>query len=181
MTRINVGDTIRVHAGRYTRAGGAYGGTNIRVEANTTLVVTRVYRDQLIARGPIIDAQTEASVYVSNVVGGRDITHHNNMPADLVETGPRRLGVKPEDTAELTHIGLDHPGIQWLFRDMGAYANEKGWCRTYDDLASDLGIPPRETEWNVSRTVDGVFITATINAVTMQQAEDRLTAMLVTA
>lgn len=65
----------------------------------------------------------------------------------------RPMGQKPEDTEDMTYIGTDHPGIQWLWDDMSRYASRKNWCGDYDRLVAELGIPGRKQRFNVFREV----------------------------
>ena len=174
MVRLQVGDIVTVTPGSYERAGSfsAHDRLGIR-DDSPPLRITRVFAERVIVRGALIRG-TDASIYVWR--------HHIETVNGVNPTtgvAPRPLGTKPADTDEMTYIGLDHPGIQWLFQDMGAYADNKGWCSTYDDLARDLGIPAREEEHDVEVSHNGITISATIRATSLEQAEERLRAMLV--
>jgi hypothetical protein len=82
---------------------------------------------------------------------------------------PRRLGKKPEGDE---FIGIDHPGIQWLFDDMGKYADQQGYCSQYDALTAKLGIPGRPRDFSVVKTIGGIPITATVKARSQREANE---------
>lgn len=170
--RIREGDTVTLPAGYYDRAGSnAYGRIQLG-DTPITLRVTRAYDARLIVRGPVLGGGQEASFYCYR-------SHILTVNEERTEAGQtyRPLGTKPADTPEMTYIGLDHPGIQWLFQDMGQYADNRGWCETYDDLAVDLGIPPREREYSVSHVHNGVMVHATIRARDEETAQSKLIEM----
>lgn len=73
--------------------------------------------------------------------------HVHITPNDPNLPRPRKLGEKPEGDE---FIGSDHPGIQWLFEDMGKLAETKGHCREYDHMADQLGIPGRERNFTIT-------------------------------
>ncbi len=177
MIDMNVGDVVTVQTRAYDRAGTSYRTVTItdRMNASGELRISRVYRDTLLVRGPILSGGRYASftMYKTqlNSVNGLD---PDTGAAPIV---PRALGEKPEDTPEMTYIGLDHPGIQWLFQDMGKFADNVGWCETYDNLAEEFGIPAREEEFQVSVTHNGVVVSATIKARDSEAAEEILLGM----
>lgn len=177
MVHVNVGDSVTVTTRTYDRAGSDYRRVDItdRINESGDLRVTRVYADTLIIRGPILPDGSVGSF----IAWKHDILTRNGRDARTGERPvvPRKLGTKPEDTPELTHIGTDHPGIQWLFQDMAQFADNKGWCSTYDDLAIELGIPPREHEYDVSHTHNGIMVYATIRAVNEETAQEKLIEM----
>lgn len=125
-------------------------------EPGHEFTVTRVYNDTLIVRE--MSLERSYSVYRSHVslVGGG---------------GRRRLGQKPDDTADMTYIGVDHPGIQWLWDDFGEYAQGQEWCRQYDRLVESFGIPGRKQPFHVVRTVHGISFTTTVRARSQTEAE----------
>lgn len=89
---------------------------------------------------------------------------------------PRKLGTKPEDTDEMTYIGTDHPGIQWLWDDLAAYAKGQNWCGTYDTLAEHVGIPGRKRPFTATTTINGITLTASIEARSQDDADQILAA-----
>lgn len=80
---------------------------------------------------------------------------------------PRKLGLKPEGDEFLS---VDDPRIQWIWDDLGAYADKKNWCPQYDELCKDVGIPGRPRDFNVTRTLNGIQIRASIKARSQTEA-----------
>ena len=123
---IRAGDTVVLR--RIAALSPALGGGSVTYPAGRRALVTRVYPSRLMVRP-----------------AGEDYSY--TMDRDAAEVvdleSIRPYGRKPQDTEEQIYIGLDHPGIQWLFDDMGRLADERGWCSEYDSLCTDLGIPPR--------------------------------------
>lgn len=157
--------------------------TNDRFDlpAGTRLVVTRVYTETLQVRSVETFSVVETRNYNRNQVQRNvsfSIDRRWLRPDDPDWTPPpppRKLGVRPaeEDWPEgVELIDVDHPGIQWLFDDLGAYADGKGWCSEYDRLCRDVGIPGRPQDYNVTRTLNGIQIRATIKARSQQEAND---------
>lgn len=87
---------------------------------------------------------------------------------------PRRLGQKPEDTDDMIYVPINHPGLQWLFDDMGRYADEQGYCSQYDALTARLGIPGRPRDFNVTHTINGITVSAVIQARSQKEAKEQL-------
>jgi hypothetical protein len=85
----------------------------------------------------------------------------------------RTPGQKPEDTDEQVYIGIDHPGIQWIWDDLAQYAAGKHWCRQYDELAATLGIPGRKRMFSVSTKFGIYVLTGQVEARSQTEA-DRL-------
>lgn len=137
---VNVGDTITLNKMSVEQAN--HWGQRWNVPAGTGLSVTRVFETTLLARGPI----GPGGIYRSARVSMNDIESVNGRRDS---DAPRRLGEKPADTAYMHYIDVDHPGIQWLFEDMGKFADEQGYCDTYDTLCKRLGIPARPEEFDV--------------------------------
>ncbi len=82
---------------------------------------------------------------------------------------PRKLGKKP---AGDQYIGIDDPGIQWLFEDMGAFATEQGYCPQYDALCAKLGLPGRPRTSRSTATVNGVTFHTTVKARSQREANE---------
>ena len=82
---------------------------------------------------------------------------------------PRKLGKKPEGDE---FIDIDHPGIQWLWDDMGKYADEQGYCNQYDALCVKLGIPGRPRDFTVTKTIGDIPISATVKARSQREANE---------
>ena len=132
MVRAARGNTITVTPKSYYRVGNAAYRT-LNIPEGTALTVTRSNEETVLARGPLLVNGRDATVDVPRAdiltVNGIDVqTGQPAVPA-------RPLGQKPEDTPEMTYIGTDHPGIQWLFDDMAKFAENKMWCSQYEDLS----------------------------------------------
>jgi hypothetical protein len=88
---------------------------------------------------------------------------------------PRKLGQKPDDP---NLIDVNDPRIQWLFDDMGAYADNQGWCPQYDTLCVRLGIPGRPRDFEVKRTIGGIELRTTVKARSQREANELVDAAL---
>lgn len=96
---------------------------------------------------------------------------------------PRKLGVTPtHEEAKLSEdvevIGINHPGIQWLWDDMGKYATDQGYCPQYDALAIRLGIPGRPRDFSVTTTVNGLTLHTTVQARSQREANELVEAAM---
>lgn len=141
-------------------------------------VVTRVNSSTLNIRGP---KQVRDTRYPHNTAD-RDVSFAVDRmflrfqdPNYVPPPPPRKLGRVPtheearlEEDVEI--IGIDHPGIQWLFDDMGRYATEQGYCPQYDALCIKLGIPGRPRDFTVRSTVKGMVLTTTVQARSQREA-----------
>jgi hypothetical protein len=183
MVQIRVGDIVTVRPKNYSRAGSGYRNATITDQMNESgkLRVTRVYSSTAIVRGPINVNGSDGSF----TLWKHEITSVNGIDPETNEAPvkPRKLGEKPADTDDVPyiHIGIDDPGIQWLFEDMAAFADKQIWCRQYDDLCEQLGIPGREQDWEVEVTRGDITMYATITAHTYKDAQAKLEALLVDA
>ena len=139
-------------------AGGSYrqaGGTSQSFDLNrgARMTVTNMYADNTLM------VRTDASLY--NGYTGRhgqvSFRLHRDALDEFDPNGPppRKLGQKPEDTADMTYIGVDHPGIQWLWDDLARYAEGQSWCRTYEDLAAEDGLPARPAQFEIELSIPG--------------------------
>lgn len=145
--------------------------SNRRVTVDTTerLRITALFSESLTVR-------TVDTKY--NFYSGRNEHMSFSMRFDELEPfdpnapAPRRLGKKPEDTEDMQYIGIDHPGIQWLFEDMGKYADEQGYCSQYDALTARLGIPGRPRDFTVQYKVGEYTTTSTIKARSQREANE---------
>lgn len=179
MVNVRVGDRITVIPQMYERVGTNSWPQEFDLLGSQELMVTRVTSARVIARGELSTGQ-DASIWVWN---SEDTTNIVTVNGRLVSSGliPRKLGTKPEDTDEMTYIGIDHPGIQWLFEDMGEYADGRSWCGDYDRLARELGIPGRKREFGVVVERNGIQIRATLRDVSLEAATAQLESMLAPA
>lgn len=170
-----VGDRVELIERRtFPRLGNSYG--NITVEPGTEMTITRTYHvaSEVVVRGPIL--RTGGGFTVEASVQG-PTTWFQLVDAD--RPLPRRLGSKPDDTPELTHIAIDDPRIQWLFNDMGAYAEREGYCSQYDALCAKLGIPGRPREFKTGTTINGIYVTAQVKARSQREANEMFKAALI--
>lgn len=152
-----VGDQVEmIDDQRANVMGGGYG--TYHLPRGTIFTVTRLFNFDVVVRGPLGPNSEDRSVQISKTwVRLVD----PNRPA------PRKLGVKPEGEGI---IGIDDPGIQWLWDDMGAYATREGYCSQYDALCIKLGIPGRPREFKVTQTVGDIPITAHVMARSQAEA-----------
>lgn len=93
--------------------------------------------------------------------------------ADPEAERPRKWGQKPEDTDEITYIGVDHPGIQWLWDDLGLWANTSQYCSTYDSIVEQFGIPGRKRKFNAKVQFGAAEFSGQVEARSQEEA-DRL-------
>lgn len=170
MTQLMIGDRITVSPRRYPGVGNA-SSSRFYVDEGQQLRITRVFTDTAIARGIFHGVERSVSIWrheILTVNGVDPETGSTPVP-------PRPLGQKPEDSPDVpfNYIGLDDPGIQWLFEDMGKFADGKHWCELYDELALQLGIPGRPQEWDVELEIGDMLITASsIEATSLAAATD---------
>lgn len=178
MVRISVWDSVTIAPRLYHRTGNAWFETLTVPESmnQNNLRVTRVYEASVLVRGRFTGYDRDITIQV----GRGNILSVNGVNTEAA-AAHRSPGTKPEDTDEITYIGTDHPGIQWLWEDMAKYAEGKRWCDEYETLAAYLGIPGRQSEWEVGVIRNGVNITAIVTASTEDQARDILNGMLVPA
>lgn len=138
----------------------------VQVYENGPYPVTKVTKNYVWLRVPENDTQpwpTTLQFPISYV-----------KPADPNWKPPRRLGEKPEDTDDMTYIGTDHPGIQWLWDDLGKYATQQGYCPTYDKLAAEIGIPGRVRTFTARASIGHVEVTSKLAARSQKEANEKL-------
>jgi hypothetical protein len=170
---VEVGDRVRVvNPGSFTRVN-----TSQRYNLNPEqgLMVTRVFRESLIVR-------TTETIPLSTDWGGTEYREASfQISRSYLEMDgegdprPRKLGKKPEGEE---FIGIDDPGIQWLFEDMGRYAEQQGYCNQYDALCAKLGIPGRPRPFSVHQNIGGIEVSATIAARSQREANERFQAAI---
>lgn len=154
--------------------------TNERHDLNPSevFVVTRVNTTNLNIRGPktVRDPQWPHNDRLKDVSFSVDRTLLRFEDPDYVPPPPpRTLGVMPEGEGL---ISIDDPGIQWLFDDMGRFAEEQGYCSQYDALCVRLGIPGRPREFKVRHTVAGIELMANVRARSQREANEHVRAAL---
>lgn len=150
---VNVGDRVHLVRGSTLIQAGP-SGRRWDFTAQEQFVVTRVYNDSLLIRTVLPKTYGQAYQAVTQQVSfsvGRAYLELSDPNAP----GPRKLGQKPDDTADMTYIGTDHPGIQWLWEDLHTYANGKGWCDEFDRLAREVNIPGRMEEFEIEVSIPG--------------------------
>jgi hypothetical protein len=160
-----VGDTVELIGDQtraFSRVGNAYGTLEIRPGQEMT--ITRLYSQEMVLRGRILRTGGGNMVDAS-VQAYRDYF----QLADPNRPQPRKLGTKPDGEE---FIGIDHPGIQWLFDDMGTYATKEGYCSQYDALCIRLGIPGRPREFKVTTRIGDLDISANVTARSQREAND---------
>lgn len=141
-----------------------------------TFTVTRVFADSLLVKSHRFFDIREVRGYTHRIVAKQasfQINRENFIFRDADYTPPpppRKLGTKPEDTEEMEYLDIDHPGIQWLFDDMGVYADKQGYCSQYDALCVKLGIPGRPRDFDVRRTVNGLELRTSVKARSQAEA-----------
>jgi hypothetical protein len=141
------------------------------IAAGDLFLVTRVYNDSIQVR-----SLRRYTVRVSYHHEQREVSF--NIPRaylalqDPNAPAPRKLGVKPEDTEDQEFLSVDDPRIQWIWDDLGKYADSKSWCPQYDQLCKDVGVPGRPQDFHVTRTLNGVQIRATIKARSQAEANE---------
>lgn len=86
--------------------------------------------------------------------------------AEVEKPKVRKLGTVPEGGIE-----PDDPRIAWIFEDAAKLAKNYGYCGIYDEITDRLSIPGRVRDIRVSLTVDGLSITATVQARSTKEAE----------
>lgn len=164
------GDIVRLNkAVRLRRAGNDRLDSEIRGEG-TEYEVTQVFDDRVIIR--TLGEEPDSYSGVRRKKSFRcDVEH-------ILDAGSRRLGVKPEDTDDVKYVGVDDPGIQWLWDDLAAYAKGKSWCNQYDELVEYVGIPGRKRAYTAHQLVKGITLTAIIQARSQSEANQLLAATI---
>lgn len=175
MIDIKVGDVITVDNLVYPRTSGNSYPARLEVAEGTKLEVTRVYTDTLTAKGDIYRGSSASIRMVKSHV--RTVNGVDRITG-LMPVVPRPLGEKPADTASMTYIGIDHPGIQWLFEDMGKFADDSDWCDQYEELCDELGIPNRGELFDVEADVYGVIVSAEFRGQNYSDAKEKFIAHL---
>jgi hypothetical protein len=179
---VNVGDVVTVNQQmpqQYRL------NTNDRfdIEIGERLTVTRVMGEVLNVRTIETKSVQETRDYNRRNVQRQVSFQINRMflmfedPDYVPPPPPRKLGKLPtheearvDEDVEL--IGIDHPGLQWLFNDMGVYAEQQGYCSQYDALCVKLGIPGRPRDFTVRTIVKGIHLSTTVKARSQREAND---------
>jgi hypothetical protein len=148
-----------------------------RLGPDVPLRVTAAYTNDLLVR--LVEPQFPERGYIggdgarlaSFQISRRSLVFHEDSPD---RPRPRRLGQKPDDSPDVPfiYIGIDDPGIQWLWDDMGKYAEEKGYCKEYDALVARLGIPGRPRNFDVKFKVGEYEAETTVRARSQREANE---------
>lgn len=155
--------------------------TNNRLDiaAGERFTITRVYTDSVLVRSiRTFSVRTSYHYQQKNVsfsLNKTDLMFED--PNYVPPPPPRKLGRVPsrEESGlpeDVEIIGYNHPGIQWLFDDMGKYADDQGWCPQYDALCAKLGIPGRPRDFTVRTTVKGIALSTTVKARSQREANE---------
>lgn len=87
-----------------------------------------------------------------------------------VERYTRQLGEVPEGG-----ILPDDPRVAWIFEDAGRLADRLGYCRVYDRIVNELGVPGRERTFTIKMEVaEGIEVVAKVDARSKRLAETKL-------
>lgn len=180
MTRLDQLSYEDIHVGMEVRVTQAAVGEHYRLNSNHRFRLDEAIRLRITAvhrtTGGIV-ARTIDTLYDRWSGRNEEMSFSFNLgqleQADPNAPAPRKLGTKPEDTEEMTYIGIDHPGIQWLWDDMGTYADQQGYCPQYDALAIRLGIPGRPRDFTVRSTIGGIEVSATLKARSQREANEQ--------
>lgn len=142
--------------------------------SGTQFVITRVYSQRVQVRTIERFSDGDGGRRARSYTFDRSLLNYDDSAVVTTGSGTprRRLGQKPQDTEDMQFIGIDHPGIQWLFEDMGTYATNQGWCPQYDALVARLGIPGRPRPFTVTRDINGITITTTVAARSQAEANN---------
>jgi hypothetical protein len=148
------------------------------LEAGEMFIVSRAYGVSLLVR-----TVGTKQVRSDNYGGGwtqRQVSFQINRehlafedPNYVPPPPPRKLGTMPEGD---DLIPISHPGIQWIFNDMGAFAEEQGYCSQYDALCIKLGIPGRPRDFKVVHHVNGFDMMTTVKARSQREANEMVQA-----
>lgn len=155
------------------------------IQAGDRFTVTRVYTDSIQVR-----STRRYGVRVSHHQEQREVSFNLlrtylmfEDPNYVPPPPPRKLGRVPtHEEAGLAEdveiIGYDHPGIQWLWNDMGTYADQQGYCKEYDALCVKLGIPGRPRDFQVRSSINGIALSTTVKARSQREANELVKAAL---
>jgi hypothetical protein len=180
--RLAVGSRVRTDL--LTGVDSAYG-YDVSIPADTIGEVTRLTINKALVRfnrtheitidremRPFMRGQ-QCSVWVNRygltVIGeARDSGSYPYTPLQENNAAKRKLGVKP---AGDEFLPIDHPGIQWIFDDMGLFADEQHWCGQYDNACATLGLPGRMRTRQVAVKLDGFTANVTVEARSDSEAQ----------
>lgn len=85
-----------------------------------------------------------------------------------VGTRFRKLGQPPEGEDVLDP---NDPRLAWFWEDVANYADQQGFCRVFDELADDLGVPGRLRPFTVKTEVNGFPANVKVKAHSQAEAE----------
>jgi hypothetical protein len=164
MTDFNVGDEFTLLKDvSGTPIGNSYGTATI--EEGSTVSLTRTGPSSVWVRGTRARNRGWDSEFVTIPLGIADAAEYLGG-VDPNRPIPRKLGEVPEGG-----IAPDDPRLAWLWEDAGKVATKAGHCKTYDDLCDQLGIPGRERDFTVKRTLKGFEVSKKFKARSKKQAE----------
>jgi hypothetical protein len=156
MTTISVGESFELKSAVSDYAIGS--GSFYTLKKGTRVEVKRINQSSVWLRG-LADNQWGTPIEATlptRLISGETLDELGarlfDLPLDPNAPKPRALGEKPEGDE---FIGQDHPGIQWLFEDMGKYATQTG----------------RPKNFKVTKTINGFEIVRTYKARSKAEAE----------
>jgi len=150
-----------------------YNGNEVMdLEPGERFTISRAYSNRLIIRTiREIDPPT-GHYWAANSQWSFSVSREDVIFADanyVPPPPPRKIGEKPEGE---DFLDVNDPRIQWIWDDLGRYADKKNWCPQYDELCRDVGVPGRPRDFNVTRTLNGIQIRASIKARSQAEAND---------
>lgn len=130
------------------------GGGVTSFTAGSTVRVTRIFKESVWLKGVGVSYGSKVDRTVPFYPHSEGSYDRYFGLTDPNAPKPRKLGEVPEGD----HIAIGDPRIQWIFDDMATYADNSGYCSTYDTLADELGIPGRPRDFTISETINGFVI-----------------------
>lgn len=158
MTDFQKGQTVTViEGGDYPISIDSWSSRRIIAGAKGT--VTQVYRK-------VLRVQFEGVDYILTIPREKIEAPNGETYTPPVKPVTRKLGEVPEGM-----IAPDDPRIAWIFEDAAKLANKLSFCGEYDQLAAKLGLPGRLRNISVSTKIDGLHVTAQVQARSEKEAE----------
>ncbi len=161
MTDFEKGQTVRFNDETRAERAAGWGGAHI-FRRGDTAEITTVRKHTITVKG--------TGGYSYNVPRTALATPNGEVwsePAKTPKPKARKLGEVPEGG-----ISPDDPGLAWLWEDAAKLASRSGYCNYYDRIADELNIPGRKRDVSVEMKVNGVTITATVQARSRKEAEE---------
>lgn len=143
-----------------------------------TFTITRLYTQTVLVRTTRTYRERSGYEWVNRrrtyTIDKTALDYDDSVTTPAARRAARRaLGKKPDDTEEMTYIGIDDPRVQWIWEDLATYASRQHWCREYDTLAAAVGIPGRPQDFHVSAQHNGIGVNSVIRARSQAEADER--------